>query len=135
MFARLRKPARKAMFVAAPILAAALVAPVLSAQADDDRPSRFYPDRFSDGGYCLPAVEKQLVKLGVPTDSVESVYFQRREQRDSRNRGGVRRVIGYDAWVRPKDTKGYLVLQLFVNCELQQAYTRGEYQVAGVPAY
>ena len=139
MFARPRNPARKAhsraAFVAAPILAAAIAAPLLSAQADDYRPSRFYPDRFSDGGYCLPAVEKQLVKLGVPTDSVESVYFERREQRDSLRRGGVRRIVGYDAWVRPKDTKGYLVLQLFVNCSLQQAYTRGEYQVAGVPAY
>lgn len=132
MFARLHKPAA---FIAAPFLAAALIAPLASVQAEDYRPSKFYPDRFSDGGYCLPAVEKQLGELGVPTDSVESVYFERREQRDSRNRGGVRRVIGYDAWVRPKDTKGYLVLQLFVNCELQQAYTRGEYQVAGVPAY
>lgn len=129
MFARLAKPV-----LPAALFAAALALPG-AVQAQDDRPSKFYPDRFSDGTYCLPAVERQLIDLGIPGETIESVYFDRREQRDWRSHGSTRRIIGYDAYVRPKNVKGYLVLQLFVNCEPQQAYTRGAYRVAGLPAY
>lgn len=89
-------------------------------------------DPMEQGQSCRPQVDQQLASLDVAQDDVESVTFRRRES-TLFMRGMRRRLIqGFNAWVRPKDIAGYLVIELSTNCTVQQAYTRGNYVLAGV---
>ena len=80
---------------------------------------------------CSESVEEKLIELGIDLDDVKGISIYRREvRRQLRNR--VRRQLkGYRAWVMPLDEKGNLVMDLFLNCQVQRVYTRGGFILPG----
>lgn len=81
---------------------------------------------------CGRAVRAKLAELGVAPDTVESIRIYRREVRRRVNRGNDREELkGYTAWVVPRDGKGNLVMDLFLNCRVQRVYTTGGFALPG----
>ena len=87
-----------------------------------------YPFTYDQGRRCRPAVAQYLQDLKVAPESVEKIYFEERTSPSLT----FPRLLGFDAWVRPKGIKGYLVIALGLGCGFQRAYTTGDYEVEGV---
>lgn len=84
-----------------------------------------YPFTFDEGRRCRPAVAEFLEQRGIAPDSIERITFEERTSPSLSNP----RLIGFDAWVRPKDVKGYLVINMGLGCGIQRAYTTGDYEI------
>jgi hypothetical protein len=89
-----------------------------------------YDPSTASGEHCAKVVQQELARLGVPADSIERIGYTPRERLSF---GFEPRTIGYDAWVRPKGVAGYLIIEMFINCNVGQVYTRGDYNLPGVP--
>lgn len=87
-----------------------------------------YPFTFDEGRRCAPAVARFLEDRGIPEDSIERIYFKERISPGF----SFQRILGFDAWVRPRDIKGYLVIVMGLGCGIQRAYTTGDYRVEGI---
>ena len=109
---------RRRLFVA--VLMGGLL-PWLPAAAD-------YPFTFDEGRRCRPAVADFLRDLAIPEETIESITFKEKTSPSLT----FPRLIGFEAWVRPRDIKGYLVVHLGVGCGIQRAHTTGDYEVEGV---
>lgn len=84
---------------------------------------------------CFDAVRARLDGLGIDPDSIKSIKIQERYNRDRimsgpriRNRPR-KQLIGYIAWVTPKEAKGNLNMELFLNCRVQRIHTTGGYEL------
>ena len=87
-----------------------------------------YPFTFDEGRRCRPVVAQFLQEKGIPPESIEKIYFEERTSPSLSNP----RLIGFDAWVRPKGVKGYLVINMGLGCGIQRVYTTGDYKVDGI---
>ncbi|MEX0923351.1 MAG: hypothetical protein WDZ84_11290 [Rhodovibrionaceae bacterium] len=87
-----------------------------------------YPFTYDEGRRCRPAVADYLADLRIAPESIEAITFKEKTSPSL----SFPRLIGFDAWVRPRDIKGYLVLVMGLGCGLQRAYTTGDYEVEGV---
>ena len=115
-----------------------LLALFLSACAESQQTASetpFFQNPAEQGQSCRPSVDEELARLGVDQADIESVTFRRRETNFLVAGSRQRRLQGFDAWVRPKDTAGYLVVQMFVNCSVDRVYTRGNYVLTDVKHY
>ena len=81
---------------------------------------------------CAAQSADVLNRLGIPPPEVRSISVVP-EIRSTREGGG--RVIGYEAWIRLQSCQGALIVAFNRHCQEQQAYTRGDCRVAGLPAY
>ncbi len=87
-----------------------------------------YPFTYDQGRRCRPAVAQYLEELRIAPESIEKIYFEERTSPSLT----FPRLLGFDAWVRPRDIKGYLVISMGLGCGIQRAYTTGDYEVEGV---
>ena len=69
--------------------------------------------------------------MGMTPDQVLSINLKEKVIGAFNNR----RLIGFDAWVRPVEDNGYLVIQLGIGCGVQQIYTTGDYSRQGADHY
>ena len=81
---------------------------------------------------CAAESGAALARLGIPPAEVRSITVVP-EIRSTREGGG--RVIGYEAWIRLQSCQGALIVSFNRHCQEQQAYTRGDCRVAGLPSY
>ena len=79
----------------------------------------------SKGHGCSQSVRQKLVELGIDPMDIKGVSIKRREVRRRANKRVRRQHLGYKAWVVPRDGKGNLVMDLFLNCRVQRVYTSG----------
>ena len=78
---------------------------------------------------CQPAVDAQLMKYGIAPDRVSSSAVL---NEISGSREDVR--LGYNFWMRMKGcSKGYLVVDTDLQCNVWQTYTDGPCKISGVP--
>lgn len=87
-----------------------------------------YPFTHDEGRRCAPTVARFLEDHNVPEESIARIFFNERTSPGF----SFQRLIGFDAWVRPKDIKGYLVIVMGLGCGVQRAYTTGDYEVEGI---
>lgn len=87
-----------------------------------------YPFTFDEGRRCAPVVARFLEDRGISEDSIEGITFTERTSPGF----SFQRLLGFDAWVRPKDIKGYLVIAMGLGCGVQRAYTTGDYELEGI---
>ena len=97
--------------------AAATLALAAPAVADVD-PSRLQ---------CGPAIEQRLSDVGVAPSDVQSASVHRQGLG-----GEFRQTVGYTAWLRLKDCKGYLVIDMNAACHIKQTYTKGACAIDGL---
>ncbi len=70
---------------------------------------------------CRDAVNNALAERNVREDWIKSINF--REVRGStRGRG---RLIGFEAWVRPREGGGAIVVELSMACQVTSIWARG----------
>ena len=78
---------------------------------------------------CQPAVNAQLMKYGIAADRVSSTTAMNEILGGSE--GGVR--VGYKFWMRMKGcSKGYLVVDTDLDCNVEQTFTAGPCKITGV---
>jgi hypothetical protein len=87
-----------------------------------------YPFTYDQGRRCAPEVTRFLQDLEIPEESIERITFREKTSPSL----SFPRLIGFEAWVRPRDIKGYLVIVMGLGCGIQRAYTTGDYEVEGV---
>ena len=80
---------------------------------------------------CSESVREKLIELGIDLDDVKGVSIYRREVRRRVGNRVRKQLRGYKAWVMPLDEKGNLVMDLFLNCQVQRVYTRGGFILPG----
>ncbi len=77
---------------------------------------------------CQTAVNAQLMKYGIATDRVSSTAVL---NEISGSREDVR--VGYKFWMRMKGcSKGYLVVDTDLDCNVEQTFTAGPCKISGV---
>lgn len=87
---------------------------------------------FPSRSPCAGIVAGKLIGLGLDSDSVSSISYERREQVDG---NGDRRLLGWNAWVRLDGTDGALIMRLDTRCYLEEAYTRFGLSIDGLESY
>ena len=87
-----------------------------------------YPFTADEGRRCAPEVTRFLQDHRVPEGSIAHITFTEKTSPSL----SFPRLIGFEAWVRPKDIKGYLVIVMGLGCGIQRAYTTGDYAVEGI---
>ena len=111
------RQARPASLLAAPLLAATLLAllpaPVLGA-----------------GHRCQPVVDDLLARLDIAASDIRRIQYspQIKYIRGDENS----RTVGFDAWVRFQSCPGALIVDLTTACRVRQVYTRGPCRFPGV---
>ena len=70
---------------------------------------------------CRDAVNNALAKKNVGKDWIESIRF-REVRGTTRGRG---RLVGFQAWVRPKEGGGAIVVELSMACQVTNIWARG----------
>ena len=80
---------------------------------------------------CRPAMERQIADLGIAPSEVESLTIKERLS------GGFfdPYLQGWNGWMRPIGVKGYLVIEVSLDCHVRQLYTTGDYSLPGVGSY
>ena len=78
---------------------------------------------------CRSAVDEVLTKYSIPAERVTITSPARRKL------GGNESVhVGYKYWMRVKGcTKGYLVIDTDLDCNVEQTFTSGPCKISGVP--
>ena len=71
---------------------------------------------------CRDAVRNQLAQHNVSPDWVRRIHYQARVS--TRGRVGDR-IVGFDAWVYPKNGNGALVIELSESCQVQRMWAHG----------
>ncbi len=109
--------ARQASLLAAPLLAAALLAllpaPVLGA---DHR--------------CQPVVEDIFARLDIAPSDIRRIQYSPQIEYTTGDENS--RIVGFDAWVRFQSCPGALIVDLTTACRVRQVYTRGPCGFPGV---
>jgi hypothetical protein len=75
------------------------------------------PAQASDS--CKDAIADYLDRLRIAEDAVASLNLYEVKQT-------LGRPIGYNAWISLNTCQGNLVINLSLNCRVNDAYTRGE---------
>ena len=70
---------------------------------------------------CRDAVSDALARKNVGKDWIESIRF-REVRGTTRGRG---RLVGFQAWVRPKEGGGAIVVELSKACQVTNIWARG----------
>ncbi len=71
---------------------------------------------------CREAVRNELAHRGVSQDWIRQVSYHTRTM----NQGGAsNRIIGFDAWVFPKEGRGALVVELTETCQVRRVWAYG----------
>ncbi|MDJ0609228.1 MAG: hypothetical protein QNJ67_09650 [Kiloniellales bacterium] len=108
------------MPTARPLLAAALLLTVACDGVSFGRdPLAQLPPR--ERQLCRDAVNDALASKNVGKDWIESIRF-REVRGTTRGRG---RLVGFEAWVRPKEGGGAIVVELSVACQVTSIWARG----------
>ena len=81
---------------------------------------------------CRPEIEEAIADVGVLRDEIQKIEIVEITQTAN---FGDRVTTGWNGWMRPIGVQGYLVVQVSRHCVVRDVYTRGEYQIEGVPRY
>ena len=82
-------------------------------------------------GYnCQAVVDAKLAEHGVALDNVAS-----RKTVHQRTGGEANLIEGYSTWVALKSCKGNVVVDLSLECDIEQAYVSGNCSVKGLKSY
>ena len=82
-------------------------------------------------GYnCQAVVDAKLAEHGVALDNVAS-----RKTVQNRSGGEAGFIEGYSTWVALKSCKGNVVIDLSLECDIEQAYVSGNCSVKGLESY
>ncbi len=78
---------------------------------------------------CRPAIDSAFAKYGIAADRVSITSPVRRKL------GGNEGVnVGYKFWLPIKDcSKGYLIIDMDLRCNVDQIFTSGPCKFSGVP--
>ena len=71
---------------------------------------------------CRNAVRSELAQHNVSPDWVRRVHYQ---ARFGTRRGVGGRLVGFEAWVYPKNGNGALVIELSESCRVQRLWAHG----------
>lgn len=86
---------------------------------------------IAEAQICRSAVEAELKKYG---DVADRVSVTQPESRFLGSNEGVR--VGYKFWLRIKGcSKGYLIVDTDLDCNVEQIFTDGPCKISGVPDY
>ena len=71
---------------------------------------------------CRNAVKSELAQHNISLEWVRRIHYQER----ATSRGGSStRVVGFEAWVYPKNGNGALVIELSESCRVQRMWAHG----------
>lgn len=73
---------------------------------------------------CQQAVQEELDRRNIPAEAVRDIYYQ---PRYGQQHFGRDRIIGFDAWVDPKEGKGHLVIKLSEACRILRVWVDGPF--------
>jgi hypothetical protein len=71
---------------------------------------------------CRDAVRDAMAERNVTAEWIRRVHYQAIR---SSSRTGSTRVLGFEAWVYPKDGRGAVVVELSTSCEVRRIWARG----------
>ena len=88
---------------------------------------------YAEEPICRPALDAAFSKYGIATDRLSITPSSMSPAR--RKTGGDSDItVGYNFWFPIKDcNKGYLIIDMDLDCNIDQIYTSGPCKISGVP--
>ncbi len=79
---------------------------------------------------CDEQAKAKIAQLGVAVSQIRKLSFV-----DVRGDDRARRLQGYEAWVGLEQCQGSVVINMSLQCDVRDAYTRGACKFEGLKSY